>query len=283
MDGIDFPKETYDMLREIGAYQNAQQRLCQTLVAGFISTNEQDVSYMDSFMDTLFDFMDPESDTEELYRDYLAHIATFNPKEAKSRIEDLEEHLGYKAHIVYAAAYVAQELHFGQKDKGGKDYFQSHLLVVGKNGNNWKEQVVGLLHDAAEDTSNDIPTILHLVRNKIEVWISHPDDKSWIDKFEDEFPRYPAEQCHLPIAEEWNEIAEALRLLNHHTASTREQYIERIGANILALKVKLNDLRSNMDISRIPHPTENDHEKWNRYKQEYEQLMEKFEKIKLSE
>ena len=161
---MEFPKEMHDMFQKIAEHHNAQFRLCKTLVAGFKATNEQDLSYMDVYMDSLFDFMDPGSETEAIYRDYLAHIATFNPQKAKKYEESLDEFLGYKIHVVFAAAHVARELHQGQKDKGGNDYFRSHLLPVGKSGHDWKEQVVGLLHDAAEDTPNDIYSILHLVR-----------------------------------------------------------------------------------------------------------------------
>ena len=184
---MEFSKDMHDMFQKIAEHHNAQFRLCKTLVAGFKATNEQDLSYMDNYMDTLFDFMDPGGDTEAVYRDYLAHIATFNPQKAKKYEESLDEHLGYEIHVVFAAAYVARDLHQGQKDKGGNDYFSSHLLPVGKSGYDWKEQVVGLLHDAAEDTSNDISTILHLVKQKLETWMNNPDDRSWIDDFEEDF------------------------------------------------------------------------------------------------
>ena len=273
MSKIEFSPEVHNLFQEVVEHHNTQFRLCKTLVAGFKATKEHDVSYMDSYMDVLFDFMDPRSDAEALYREYLVYIASFNPEKAKEYEDSLEEHLGYKIHIVYAAAYVARELHQGQKDKGGNDYFRSHLLPVGKSGNDWKEQVVGLLHDVVEDTPNDISTVLHLLKSKLEIWMSNPSDRSWIDDFEDDFFQYPAEQCHLPTEDEWEEMATALQLLNHHTASNREEYLSRICTNSLALKVKLNDLRSNMNISRIAKPTEKDIERLERYKHEYEKLM----------
>jgi len=188
------------------------------------------------------------------------------------------EHSAYKIHIVFAAAYVARELHQGQKDKGDNDYFSSHLLPVGKSGHGWKEQVVGLLHDAAEDTPNDISTVLRLVKLRLEMWMNNPDDRSWIGDFENDFFPYPAEQCLMPTEEEWDEIATALQLLNQHTAPNREAYLSRICTNKLALKVKLNDLRSNMDISRIAKPSEKDMERLERYKLEYKRLMDSFSK-----
>ena len=276
---MEFPKEMHDMFQKIVEHHNAQFRLCKTLVAGFKATKEKDLSYMDGYMDTLFDFMDPGGDTEALYREYIEHIASFNPEKAKRSYEDLEEHLGYKVHVVFAAAYVAQELHQGQKDKGGNDYFRSHLLPVGKSGHDWKEQVVGLLHDAAEDTPNDVPTVLQLVKSKLEVWMNNPDNRTWIDEFEEDFFQYPAKQCHVATEEEWDEIATALQLLNHHTAPNRDEYLSRICTNKLSLKVKLNDLRNNMDISRIAEPTEKDFERLERYKHEYERLMDAFQRL----
>ena len=114
---MEFPKEMHDMFQKVAEHYDAQFRLCKTLVAAFKATNEQDLSYMDGYMDTLFDFMDPGGDTEALYREYLAHVATFNPQKAKEYEESLDEHLGYKVHVVFAAAYVARDLHQGQKDK----------------------------------------------------------------------------------------------------------------------------------------------------------------------
>ena len=41
----------------------------------------------------------------------------------------------------------------------------------------------------------------------------------------------------------------------------------------LALKVKMNDLKNNMDLSRIQQPTEKDLARVERYKVEYENLL----------
>lgn len=94
---LHFPKEITDLLTLISEQQTAQIRLCRTLLAGFKATREQDVYYMDHLMDPLMDFMDQGDETEDLYRDYLAHIASFDAQEGQKRLDDLEEHLGYWA------------------------------------------------------------------------------------------------------------------------------------------------------------------------------------------
>ena len=120
---FEIPKEMHDALSQLVEYQNACFRECITLLAGFKATKERDIGYMDGYMDRLYDFMDQGSDVEFLYREYITYIASFNPQEGKERLEHLEEHLGYWAPAVYAAAHVARRLHQGQKDKRGNDYF----------------------------------------------------------------------------------------------------------------------------------------------------------------
>ena len=147
--------------------------------------------------------------------------------------------------IVQSAADIACQLHKGQKDKAGVDYFTGHLSAVTKMGNTWQEQVVGYLHDASEDTPNSVEEVLNLLDEKLESPLSEADRE---------------------------ELTTALRLLNHHLAPDRETYIQRIKSNALATKVKLHDLTHNMDLSRIPNPTQKDYERVERYKSEYDYL-----------
>ena len=147
--------------------------------------------------------------------------------------------------IVQSAAALACQLHRGQVDKAGVDYFTGHLSAVAKMGNTWQEQVVGYLHDASEDTSNSVEEVLNLLDEKLESPLSEADRE---------------------------ELATALRLLNHHLSPDRETYIQRIKSNALATKVKLHDLTHNMDLSRIPNPAKKDYERIERYKQEYAYL-----------
>ena len=147
--------------------------------------------------------------------------------------------------VVQSAADIACQLHKGQKDKAGVDYFTGHLSAVAKMGNTWQEQVVGYLHDASEDTPNSVEDVLNLLDEKLETPLTEADRE---------------------------ELATALRLLNHHLAPDRETYIQRIKSNALATKVKLHDLTHNMDLSRIPNPTQKDYERVERYKKEYDYL-----------
>ena len=143
MSEINFPNELFDDFGEIYDLQIDQIRQARTMLAGFKALQERDIDYMDEYMDPLLDCMEQQSESEFLMREYIEYISTFNKKEATLRFEELEQDLGYWTKAVYAAGLTAQKLHKGQKDKGGNDYFTSHVLKVALSGHNWKEQVVG--------------------------------------------------------------------------------------------------------------------------------------------
>ena len=271
-------KELIEAFRPIMEMNNARFRQAKTMLAGFIATQERDLNYMDEYMDTLFDFMDPMSDTEMLMRQYYDYIATFDPEEARRRIDSLENDMGYMTKIVYAAGLVAQKLHKGQVDKGGNDYFESHLLKVASSGYDWKEKVVGFLHDASEDCNVTVEDVMNLLYEEISRVVDNPKEhwyeEDWWEDWMEDIAVYPCKATHVITDEERAEIKTTLTLLNHHTASSREEYINRISTNFLALRVKLNDLRNNLDITRIPEPTEKDYARIERYKKEYDILIE---------
>lgn len=283
MEDSVLSKELIEAFRPIVEMNNVRFRQVKTMLAGFIATQERDLNYMDEYMDVLFDFMDPESDTEMLMRQYYDYIATFNAEEARRRIDSLENDMGYMTKIVYAAGLVAQKLHKGHVDKGGHDYFESHLLKVADAGFDWKEKVVGFLHDASEDCDVTVEDVMDLFNVEISKVVDNPKEhwyeEEWWEDWMEDIDKYPCETTHVITDEERDEIKTALTLLNHHTAPSREEYISRISGNFLALKVKLNDLRNNMDITRIPDPTEKDYARIDRYKQEHETLIEALDNI----
>ena len=235
----------------------------------------QDIKFLDSLADPLLDTMLGLSGRgERTYLRFLKYLETFSPKEANQRREMYEDSMGYKIHTAYVAARLAKELHKGQVDKAGKDYFEGHLATVGGSGYDWKEKTVGFLHDVAEDTSYSVKDVIRFLQKELKAWKARPEEQDWIDDFSEIIKQYPHEHLHMPSKDEWNEIEEALHLMNAKTAKTREEYINRFKDHFLAIKIKLNDLRHNMDISRLPNPTEKDYIRLERYQKEYEALME---------
>lgn len=133
------------------------------------------------------------------------------------------------------AINIATQAHEGQVDKAGQPYI-GHPLRVMSMGITDEEKIVGVLHDVVEDSD-------------------------WT------FERLAAEGFS-------SEVIEALRCLTK--LSENEPYdklIQRVKANPLATKVKINDLTDNMDIRRLAYISEKDVKRLRKYLKAYKQLL----------
>ena len=125
------------------------------------------------------------------------------------------------------AISLAEQAHAGQMDKGGHPYIL-HPKRVMERCSTAEEKIVAILHDVLEDTD-----------------ITAED---------------------LRRAGFSEEILAALNCLTHREEEGYMEYIERVCGNGLAVRVKYADLTDNMDLSRIPHPTERDFARLEKYK-----------------
>ena len=135
--------------------------------------------------------------------------------------------------MVKRAQSLAAKVHASQKDKGGNPYM-NHIEEVAARMKSVEAKTVAYLHDVLEDTATT------------------EDDLK-----KEGFP---------------TEIIEAVKTLTKDEDETYEEFIKRVGKNPLATKVKLSDLANNMDISRIPNPSEKDHERIEKYRKAAEYL-----------
>lgn len=133
------------------------------------------------------------------------------------------------------AIEIATKAHEGQIDKAGKPYI-GHPLRVMNMGVTDDEMIVGVLHDVVEDSD-------------------------WT------FDRLAAKGFS-------TEVIEALRCVTKLSESeSYDKFIERIKANPLAVKVKLNDLMDNMDVRRLAYISEKDMKRLRKYLKAYKQLL----------
>ena len=128
------------------------------------------------------------------------------------------------------AILIAAAAHKGQTDKAGFPYLM-HLIRVMNAGQTENEKICGILHDLIEDTSYTFETL----------------QKEGFSE----------------------EIITALQCLTKHPNEDYEHFITRIKNNPLAIKVKLNDLRDNIDITRLKELTEEDRLRLNKYLKAY--------------
>ncbi len=129
--------------------------------------------------------------------------------------------------LLELAIKVATEAHVGQVDKGGKPYI-NHPQAVAASLTNTEYKIVAYLHDVCEDTS-----------------ITFDDLKDMGFTYR---------------------IVNSIRLLTKTDELTYEEYLRRLRMDSCARAVKIADLKHNMDITRIPNPSEKDYVRIEKYK-----------------
>lgn len=132
------------------------------------------------------------------------------------------------------AIEMAARAHATQRDKAGQPYIL-HPLRLMFAVTTLHERMTAVLHDIVEDTSITL------------------------DDLEREgFP---------------GEVVQAVRALTKNPGESRIEAARRAAADPIARIVKLADVADNMNLARIPSPTESDHARLKEYEQVREILM----------
>lgn len=136
---------------------------------------------------------------------------------------------------VAKARDLAIKAHAGQVDKAGKDYFTAHVAVVAEGvKDDPVAMTVAYLHDIVEDT----PVTIEDIRSEFSP-----------------------------------EVADAVAVLTHKRGVPYAYYIWQTQQNPIATKVKLSDLRSNMDPNRLSDaPSDKDIRRTLKYSRSYAML-----------
>lgn len=124
------------------------------------------------------------------------------------------------------AIELAARAHAGQRDKGDQPYILHPLRVMMAMTTD-AERIAAVLHDIVEDTSITFDDLV-------------------AEGFADD-------------------IVDAIRALTKFEGETREQAAKRIVRDPIARAVKLADIADNMDLTRIPVPSERDHARLREY------------------
>ena len=128
---------------------------------------------------------------------------------------------------------IALQAHRGQVDKAGQPYI-CHPLRLMLQMETMEERMTAVLHDTVEDSDVTI--------------------------------------ADLQSAGLSDEVVQAIELLTHQDGVDYYEYIAQIKANPLARKVKLADLRDNMNLARIASPTDKDRKRLEKYQKAVEFL-----------
>jgi hypothetical protein len=163
-------------------------------------------------------------------------IADNNLEGKLGELEVITFHKMFLKIILDRAKAIATSAHEGQVDKAGKPYIE-HPMRVMNMGKTVEEKIAGVLHDVVEDSD----------------WTFEMLEKEGIPK----------------------DVMDALRCVTKLSEDEDyDHFIERVKTNPLAVKVKLNDLKDNMDITRLGEVAEKDLGRLNKYIRAYRQLTE---------
>ena len=163
-------------------------------------------------------------------------IADNNLEGKLGELEVITFHKMFLKIILDRAKAIATSVHEGQVDKAGKPYIE-HPMRVMNMGKTVEEKIAGVLHDVVEDSD----------------WTFEMLEKEGIPK----------------------DVMDALKCVTKLSEDEDyDHFIERVKTNPLAVKVKLNDLKDNMDITRLGEVTEKDLARLNKYIRAYRQLTE---------
>lgn len=136
--------------------------------------------------------------------------------------------------VLHIAIQIALYAHEGQVDKGGNPYILHPLSVMGKM-DTIEEKIVAVLHDSIEDSNIKKEELMTLGIPK--------------------------------------ELVDEIDLLTRKDGDSYMQYITKVKTGKIAKKVKLADLETNMDLSRIEKPTKPDFDRAKKYKKAYKLLL----------
>lgn len=135
------------------------------------------------------------------------------------------------------ALEIALSAHKGQKDKAGADYIL-HPIRVMQKGETEIEKICGLLHDVVEDSD----------------WTFEGLKKAGFSR----------------------DVISALKCLTKESDNENyDAFTDRVIENPVAVKVKINDLLDNMDITRMKEFDEKDMKRLNKYLKAYRKLNSK--------
>ena len=145
-----------------------------------------------------------------------------------------------KTELLNKAIKIADKAHKGQTDKYGAPYI-GHVMRVMEYGKTLDEKIVGILHDVVEDCPEySFDSLREL---------GFPDDIIF------------AIECITKLDPEEN----------------YDDFIKRTEKSPLAIAVKLNDLRDNMDLRRCTRIlTDKDIKRFNKYVKAYLYLSNKY-------
>ena len=182
-----------------------------------------DIDQLDRVADRLLDTMYGLTGAgEEMYRQYLDYIAIFNPAEAKKRSDDLEYDMGYKTHVLYAAAILCRKEMEDLVSPNGRASFQVVMDDYIPKVHDIHKKIASFLffaHFACQRPVEELMLMLRTITEETDYVKEH------VEEFE-ELMHFPQETYHPLSEDEWQKIQyiaeHNIQLYNQHPELNKE-------------------------------------------------------------
>ena len=193
----------FDMIDQLIKLEKENVEQNSVLLQEMMTEGIMDIDTLDRVADRLLDSMHGITGAGEVeYRQYLDYIETINPAEAKKRKNDLEYDLGYKTHVLYAAAILCKTELEGKQSPNGQSSFDVIMQNYIPKAYGIKKKTASFLffaHYGSGHSVDELMQMLQAITENTDFVLSHVDD------FED-LMFYPSETYH-PLREgEWQLI-----------------------------------------------------------------------------
>lgn len=212
-------EELYKNIEKLLELERESLALNSELLTDLMNRGVKDITKLDHVADRLLDVMHGFSgEGEDVYHQYLDYIATFDPIEAKQRRDNLEYDLGYKTHVLYAAAMLCKKEMEGKVSPDGRTSFQVVMDdFIPKVYDVLKKTASFLFfaHYANNKTVTELMPMLQVITETTDYVCEH------VDEFE-ELMYYPNDIYHPLTEKEWQTI----QYIAEHNIQLYEQHPE---------------------------------------------------------
>lgn len=229
-------QDFYRNIEELLRLEKENVKTNTILLQSMMDSGVKNIDQLDRVADRLLDSMHGLSgDGEDMYHKYLDYMSKFNPKEANERRDDLEYDLGYKTHVLYAAAILCKkELEKCFSPNGGQsfqvvmnDYIPKVFEIKKKAAS-----FIFFAHYASGLSVEDLMKMLRTITEEPEYILER------VEEFDD-LMCFPREIYHPLREDEWQFIQTVadlnIKLCNEHPKLKEDIMNKVFGKSIVRL------------------------------------------------
>ena len=196
-------EQFFENIRRLIELEKENVRINWALLQEMMERGVQEIRQLDRVADRLLDSMlGLTCAGEEEYHHFLDYMATFNPTEAKERRDDLEYDMGYKTHVLYAAAILCKRELEPFTSPDGRASFKVVMDDYIPQVYNVMKQTASFLFFAHYANGRSVPDMMQMLKTiteETDYVLKH------VDEFED-LMHYPKEIYHPLREDEWQLI-----------------------------------------------------------------------------